>query len=850
MATQIYKNVFVPDHVTTEQFLKTRAYGYLSLYSDVRFKNWQTSLNVATQQYKLSLDSYSAELKAQAVVESQATKEVDRLKKETAEIQSTYLTTAEKETSMAANAKNSANQFNAGQANDARTAAFGAAVSAKRAEYDAKEAAKRQLTAVGLNPMTALPAEVNQEIFQTKVGKAVSSGGTPIEIYQSIQADPAFKKERDRLNPEQQARLDAVTLLRSGATEADKAAFMAAEPQNAAVFTNAIRLGSTQAGTMDVPGAPGVQGVRPVVADFGATQLARLRQLYKLGGYEAIVDLLPEDAVPEEVMKTLDLQVSASDLENANQSLADLKAGRPKKPTSSLVDDARAIYSASFEQNPYQARLKANTDASGKISDHFVQSRLAALPADASATAREEARAVGMDDAFSWIMGGYKPESTQPTERPLPLVADDRNVPFSRAPDLRDVIQTDDRNAPFDNAPNLMELIKQRLAPAASATPEQRDVANEIAIAVTAPRREPGINGLGSGYVPPPGTVESANLDFPIRGKAPVAVPMGERGEAVPVAEMPAQPVTEPAMSPMDKAIAAFNLPAAKAKPATPAATAAAPPAVALTPAEEAAFRAAFRPGEAAGSAALKAIATPAAAAPTLAPMTRGASATGTVTGTPPTSAAGSASMTVEAALELGTPFIVRSVDGKLGYTYDPKTAAFTLVVSNGVAVTNQPPVTKDDPRWEDLMDPEKNYARPMPPPASPTGPPGLPGGSPMRRSSVSPSAPAKTQAPPTVQPTAAQLEAQRRADLLASGMELASKPDKLRRILNTTPAGRLVSSLMNAHKQSRDSVTFLQLRQEIERKYIGRPTQIEQAIQILAASFILEAREAQKAAP
>ena len=73
MATQIYKNVFVPDHVTTEQFLKTRAYGYLSLYSDVRFKNWQTSLNVATQQYKLSLDSYSAELKAQAVVEAQAT---------------------------------------------------------------------------------------------------------------------------------------------------------------------------------------------------------------------------------------------------------------------------------------------------------------------------------------------------------------------------------------------------------------------------------------------------------------------------------------------------------------------------------------------------------------------------------------------------------------------------------------------------------------------------------------------------------------------------------------------------------------------------------------------------------
>tara|TARA_R110000868_G_scaffold146606_5_gene367467 strand:- start:6090 stop:8522 length:2433 start_codon:yes stop_codon:yes gene_type:complete len=810
MATQIYKNVFVPDHVTTEQFLKTRAYGYLSLYSDVRFKNWQTSLNVATQQYKLSLDSYSAELKAQAVVESQATKEVDRLKKETAELQSTYLTTAEKETSMAANAKNSANQFNAGQANDARTAAYTAANTARKTEFEQREASKRQRTAVGLNPMTALPAEVNQEIFQTKVGKAVSSGGTPIEIYQSIQADPAFKKERDRLNPEQQARLDAVTLLRSGATEADKAAFMASEPQSAAVFTNAMRLGSTEAGTMDVPGAPGVQGVKPVVTDFGATQLARLRQLYKTGGYEAIVDLLPEDAVPEEVMKTLGIQVSASDLENANQALADLKAGRPKKPTSSLVDDARAIYSASFEQNPYQARLKANTDASGKISDHFVQNRLAALPADASATSKEEARTAGMEDAFSWIMGGYKPESTQPTERPLPLVADDRNVPFSRAPDLRGVIKTDDRNAPFDEAPNLMELIKQRLAPATTSTPEQRDIANELAIVASAPRREPGINGLGSGYVPTPGTVESANLDFPTRGDAPVVAPMDIRGEAVPVAEMAAQPV-QPATRPVGPAQPAIKAPAVTMPTVAP-----------------------VNVAQSFGG--------------TTAPIPSVAGLKAGTTKTPGVTLADRPGTTVEpsgdienlgasskvsvatASKTAKAPFSVYMPDDtNYQYEYDGSRDAFT--VTDGPKNVGRV-FPKGTAAYDALMTQGYTTVDSAPTPA-PTP------------------APAKTQAiKQTVQLTASQLEAQRRADLLASGMELASKPDKLRRILNTTPAGRLVSSLMNAHKQSRDSVTFLQLRQEIERKYIGRPTQIEQAIQILAASFILEAREADKAAP
>lgn len=816
MATQIYKNVFVPDHVTTDQFLKTRAYGYLSLYSDVRFKNWQTALSVAEAQNKLTMNNYQAELKALADTQTNAQKSVDDLKRETSRITRDYLTTAERETALAASAQNSSNQFNAGQANALVRAQYAASVSAARTEYEQKRADERYRAQTLVDPARGLPSSIDLKGYNSSISDANEEATPAAKVAALMAPGGDFQDSIASLSVEGKKLALARALISVGAVEAANAdatgaarsAIIGGNPEIKEALKAASSLGTIEAASgLNVPVAPGVRGVRPVATDFGATQLSRLRQLYKLGGYEAIADLVPvdlsaEESKPENVLKALGIEPTSSELDQAYQVLGDIRARKPSAPTSSLIDDARSIYSASFERNPYEARLKANTDATRAISDHFINSRLAALPADASETAREEARTGGLSDAYSWIMGGYKPVPAQPTERPLPLVADDRNVPFSRAPDLRGVIKTDDRNAPFDAAPNLMELIKQRLAPATSATPEQRDVANELAIAANVPRREPGINGLDSGYVPTPGTVEAANLDFSTRGNAPAITPMNARGEAVPVAEMPAQPV-QPVTRPFEPAIKA-----------------------------------------------------PAMGMPTVAPVNVAQSFGGTTAPIP--SATG---LKAPSTRSPGTTLADRP-----GATVEPSGDIENLGASSKVSVATASKTAKapfsvympDDTNYQyeydgakdafTVTDGPKNVGRVFPKGTAAYDALMAQGYTTVEAPTP---APTKTQAiKQTVQLTASQLEAQRRADLLASGMELASKPDKLRRILNTTPAGRLVSSLMNAHKQSRDSVTFLQLRQEIERKYIGRPTQIEQAIQILAASFILEAREAEKAAP
>lgn len=87
--------------------------------------------------------------------------------------------------------------------------------------------------------------------------------------------------------------------------------------------------------------------------------------------------------------------------------------------------------------------------------------------------------------------------------------------------------------------------------------------------------------------------------------------------------------------------------------------------------------------------------------------------------------------------------------------------------------------------------------------------------------------------------------EEQKLMELLATGTELADKPMKLNRLLNNTPAGKLVAQLMAANKKARTSQTFLDLREEIYRAYKGKPQQMELAIELLAAAFIMETKSA-----
>ena len=116
-------------------------------------------------------------------------------------------------------------------------------------------------------------------------------------------------------------------------------------------------------------------------------------------------------------------------------------------------------------------------------------------------------------------------------------------------------------------------------------------------------------------------------------------------------------------------------------------------------------------------------------------------------------------------------------------------------------------------------------------PAAPPAGPPKASGGSPRQ--------------PAAKQPPVVNNEEQRLMELLVTGTELADKPMKLNRLLNNTPAGKLVTQLMAANKKAHTSQTFLDLREEIYRAYKGKPQQIELAIELLAASFIRETKSA-----
>jgi hypothetical protein len=164
-------------------------------------------------------------------------------------------------------------------------------------------------------------------------------------------------------------------------------------------------------------------------------------------------------------------------------------------------------------------------------------------------------------------------------------------------------------------------------------------------------------------------------------------------------------------------------------------------------------------------------------------------------------------------------------------YQYNPEADTFTLIKIDN-RPTDQSSVVvfeKGSEGYNALME---NGQAILPAKEAPSpGAPKAPGGS-VRR----PSVPA-----PATKPT----EQQILADLLLTGQELASRPQKLNRLLVNTQPGRLVQQLLEGNKEARNSATFLELRDQIYRAYDGKPEQIQKAIEILAASFILAAKPA-----
>lgn len=791
MPSEIYKGIFVPDRLQTEQFLKSRAHQFLSNYSDVRYANWQTALSVATSTYKESMDSYRAQLKALKEIDDSASRSLAAMDSEMRKLKDSYTTTDEKQVQAAANAQGITDRFNAGQAN-----------AMKKAQYYAEAAASRTAF-LKSNTEATIPEPIRQAA-ETAVGQ---TGQNDLASRTEQYENSSVMREKDAGTKADNRKQAAPTLFKGidlGSPAAIDSAIQeinssTLSPTKQAAWINLAREeAARRAGTVagpSVPGAPSASGVKASAPNFDEQQAIKIRRLHELGGFEAVRPLLPPDVTEEQFLKDFGLEQTSGSRAKIAAERANLEL--PSAPSGSLIEEARRVYSEGFEQNPYMRRRALIADGISSLVSNYESKGMS--PADARNKAFDDLINYEKNQAAKGgsLVGETLGSPVQDVD-PQIIIGNQATVEPTATVTTPAAIETSpNTGAFFGNAPDLRDELEQLLAARAPRTAQ-------------APRtvvtQDPRMSGAGAAYQPGINSLPAISLPSS-QVQQPVISPENLRNEAR---------VTNRGTVPSMTARGELPIPTAP-QSVSSVAPGASPRPLVLD-------RNAFPNTQ---SATIE--------QPDPNTMSRGTSATGSisVTGTEPSGTASSASMTVEAALELGSPFIVRSLDGKLGYVYDPAAKAFRLVISNGVAVTNQPPIKEGDPRWDELVNPDLYEARPMPAPSAPSSRPIAPGGSPMRNAAPKPEAPAPS------------TEEQKLMELLATGTELADKPMKLNRLLNNTPAGKLVAQLMAANKKARTSQTFLDLREEIYRAYKGKPQQMELAIELLAAAFIMETKPA-----
>lgn len=424
-ATMIYPGVYVEQPSVKPN---TKAYKYASMYSDLRFQNWQLSLELAADAYKKNMSAYEAELRAIQQTKESARKTIDSIQTDIEKLQTAYLTTSEKEQATNVAAANSTSRFNVGQANASARSEYSANRSDARAatyygnkppnvyNQDTLDAARSSGLAMTEN-VTINEASVDKESkgyqmfrasLETKPGTAASEQDTLWADRYYFEA--AMKKKG--LDPTNAADKKTYVAKLDGKT---KDAFVAA-------MESKIPLPSTSEGTSTTAsaGRPDTTFAGTSFVDYTETQKARLRELYRLGGMPALAGVLPPDTDAKKLLDVLGIQATESALDKARAELAIIR--NPEKPSADIVGSARDIYGQQFERLPgyeRQQRYEAMSNDIATTMNAFAKKRISLLPTDATEAQIKDAVQEAYRDAAIWLTdSSYRPTWLQAPTSP------------------------------------------------------------------------------------------------------------------------------------------------------------------------------------------------------------------------------------------------------------------------------------------------------------------------------------------------------------------------------------------------------------------------------------------------
>lgn len=411
-AQQIYPGVYVP---TSSAKPSSRGYKYLSFYSDVRFQNWQTSLEVATAQYKLSMDAYKAELRAIQDTITSAQKSVDSIQSDIDRIRSEFLTVAEKEQATNVAATNSTNRFNTGQAN-----------SSARTEYSADQAAKRTDVYVNNRPSLVFTDSTIQDAMGLTDKKYPSSSPSDpgIEAQRFKEYDQYLRDHPNKgFVPTAGDMAKAYKLYFDNEIAkaakgwdpkkpADRQAFLDSkkgryDTETMEAFGQAYDVSNSPASDLAAAaGGPATSYTGTKLVNYDETQKARLRELYKLGGFDALATIVPPGTKPEDILKALGISASDSKMKEAQAALAKAKATTTERPSSDIIGTAQDIYAQRYERLPGYKRQEAYQEQASTIDtvmQRFAEKRLSLLPATATDAEARLALREAYADAAIWL---------------------------------------------------------------------------------------------------------------------------------------------------------------------------------------------------------------------------------------------------------------------------------------------------------------------------------------------------------------------------------------------------------------------------------------------------------------
>lgn len=441
MATELYPGVFVPQ--VKPASTETKGYKYLSFYTDVRFQNWQTALTAATASYKLEMDAYKAELRAVSEAKKAAQRSVDSITNDIAKLQDQYRSTAEKEQATNTAAENSTNRANIGAQNSALRVAFGTEHADMRANSYAGQRTPPSVDQASFDAWVGSgSAKANSTGNENEGWEMFSSGritkpGMTLSGNEKVAADRRYVEQRmlakglDINNP-----TDRQTYLKTvNQSNRERAT-------DAFLYNGPMIIADSGSGGAN---GPAVVAAGTKLVNFDESQKSRLRELYTLGGFEAVRNLVPADTKPEDLLTALGIKETASKMDEARKALAEAGTGSLVRPSSDLVGTAQDIYARRFEKLPgYERQQKdaVRRDTIMNVMDQFVTKRLSLLPSDASNEQIDAAKREAIRDASIWIQDQtlvpdwLKPKSVPPIVSPTapPLEANAPNAPASNVP--------------------------------------------------------------------------------------------------------------------------------------------------------------------------------------------------------------------------------------------------------------------------------------------------------------------------------------------------------------------------------------------------------------------------------